>query len=622
MATAESPAAPSPKPAPAGASRRERVRRRLRVARARRWAWAGLAVVLGGGLALRLWGIRQGLPFAYNTDEGDHFVPHAVRMFEEGTLNPHYFANPPAFTYVLHFLYDAWYGGAGAVVHAYTVHPADLYTLARVAAAALGALALWLLYLVGARLFGRATGLLAAAIEAVAFLPVFYSHLALNDVPTLAPLTLSLLGSAGVLRRGRVRDHALAGVGLGLACATKYTAGVVLLPYAVAAGGRLLDGGRAGMRRELAGVAAMALCALGAFLIANPYALLDYSSFHRELAHQSSLSAEAQGKLGAPKSGGVVYYLWSLTWGFGWVPALAALAGAVLLARRQPRVALMLVPAAIAYVLFMGTEGRYFGRWLMPVLPVLSLLAAFAAREAVQALSRVNTREPGGAGDGRRGRRSMPALLTLIAAGVLTAALLAQGLLYSVHSGLALSRVDTRTQTRNWMLANVPRGAKVVVEPVSPDQWAREARGAPAGCQGTSYRWCKWPSLYTFIDASGAIDVAHRHEVGIENYVRTLSPALIGLYEQRGFCWVVTGSTEKGRALADPHAVPLALAYYRALEAQGEVVRRFSPYAAGRGPVAFNFDWSFDYYPRAYHRPGPLMTVYRLHGGRCATAAG
>ncbi len=63
----------------------------------------------------------------------------------------------------------------------------------------LGTIALWLLYLTGARLFSRPAGLLASAILAVAFLPVFYAHLAVNDVPTLAPLTLSLLGSAGVL---------------------------------------------------------------------------------------------------------------------------------------------------------------------------------------------------------------------------------------------------------------------------------------------------------------------------------------------------------------------------------------------------------------------------------------
>jgi len=35
--------------------------------------------------------------------------------------------------------------------------------------------------------------------------------------------------------------------------------------------------------------------------------------------------------------------------------------------------------------------------------------------------------------------------------------------------------------------------------------------------------------------------------------------------------------------------------------------------------VSFSFDWSFDYYPLAYRRPGPAMTIYRLHDGRCRT---
>ena len=75
----------------------------------RRWAWPGLAAVLAIGAGLRVWGIAQGLPFAYNADEDDHFVRRAVEMFGHD-LNPHYFANPPAYTYVLHFLFGAWYG--------------------------------------------------------------------------------------------------------------------------------------------------------------------------------------------------------------------------------------------------------------------------------------------------------------------------------------------------------------------------------------------------------------------------------------------------------------------------------------------------------------------------------
>ena len=80
---------------------------------------------------------------------------------------------------------------------------------------------------------------------------------------------------------------------------------------------------------------------------------------------------------------------------------------------------------------------------------------------------------------------------------------------------------------------------------------------------------------------------------------------------------MVSGSTQSGRAFADPKAVPLAIAYYRALARAGEVVYRSSPYARGARTVAFGFDWSFNYYPLAYYRPGPVMTVYRLRGGRC-----
>ncbi len=156
-----------------------------------------------------------------------------------------------------------------------------VFTLARVCAALLGTLAVWLLYAAGARLFDRGVALLAAALEAVAFLPVFYAHLALNDAATLLPLTLSLFGSAGVLRYGRLRDYAIAGLGLGFACATKYTAGIVLVPLlAAAAAVHYLDGSSGAGKRVLVGIVLAGGCALGAFLLANPYALLDFQRFH------------------------------------------------------------------------------------------------------------------------------------------------------------------------------------------------------------------------------------------------------------------------------------------------------------------------------------------------------
>jgi len=565
--------------------------------------WPALAGVLAAALALRLWGIAQGLPYVYNSDENAHFVPHAIRMFEKG-LNPHYFANPPALTYLLHALYAVWFGGGAAALRALELHPTEVYVLARVAVAVLGTVAVWLLYLVGARLFGRAVGLLAAALEAVAFLPVFYSHLALNDVPTLAPLTLSLLGAAGVLQRGRRRDYLLAGVGLGVGCATKYTAGIVVLPLLAAAAAQYLEGAPQAGRRAATGLLLAGAAALAGFLVANPYAVLDLHSFRAELNHQSQLSGEPQGKLGAGHTGGVRYYLWSLTWGLGWVPALAALGGAVTVWRKDRRLGWLLVPAPLLFLAFMGLQGRYFGRWLLPIFPIVCLLAAFFALRLAAAGAR-----------GARRRRVRWGLTALAAV-----ALCAQGLLYSVHSDTVLSRADTRTLTREWMVAHIPAGTRIVAEPVSPDAWAGDiGHFNPATAEGL--RWEKYDSLRSVFAPSGAFlgdsESTRPPTVGIEDYERTLRPALIGYYESQGYCWVISGSTQAGRAYAEPGAVPEAIAYYRALAAQGQVVYHVSPYSLGARPVAFSFDWSFDYYPLAYRRPGPEMTVYRLHGGRC-----
>src|SRR4051794_1350864 len=201
----------------------------------RRAAWpAALAVLVLAALALRLWGARRGLPYVYNADENAHFVAGAIGMFGH-TYNPNYFINPPAFTYLLHVLFAVGFGGRAGVSASYAADPTHVFAAARAASAVLGAASVGLLAWAGARFFARRTGVVAAALLAVAFLPVHYSHFALNDAPTLAPVCLALVGVAGVLTRGRLWDYALAGAGVGLACATKYTGGIVLVSLLAAA---------------------------------------------------------------------------------------------------------------------------------------------------------------------------------------------------------------------------------------------------------------------------------------------------------------------------------------------------------------------------------------------------
>jgi len=563
--------------------------------------WAAVGGVLLAALLLRMWGVDHGLPYAFNADENAHFVPRAIGLYGH-EWNPDYFVNPPAYTYVLHVVFTIWFGGREGVSRLFATDPTEVWVVARTTAAVLGTLSLWLLYLAGTRLIDRRVGLLSAALGAVAFLPVFYAHLALNDVPTLAPVCLALYGIAGVLRLGRPRDYAIAGAGLGLACATKYTAGIVLLPLlaAVAAQGAA----PLGLRPALRGLAVAGLCALVAFVVANPYAVLDFPAFWDGITHQSSAAGgETQGKLGITHENGFVYYLWSFTWGLGWIPLLAAGLAVPLLWRDERRLVWLLVPAPVVFLIFMGIQDRFFGRWLIPVFPFACLLAAYAALELAD-----------------RGGRRWPAVRPTFVA-LAAVALCAQGVVYSLHIGQVLSKEDTRNMAREWLVEHVPPRSKVVVEPVVPDAWAQDI-GNPSRLTSNGNRWVKFATSRSRInpeDPDGPLLPEPGQVVHIEDYERVLVPELVGEYERQGFCWVVVGSTQRGRAEADPDEVPQAIAYYRTLEKRSRLAYEASPYARGRGPVEFNFDWTFDYYPLAYHRPGPVMSIYRLTGGRCAT---
>src|SRR5579864_2375627 len=229
-----------------------------RLAGKRGWA-LGAALVLPSllalSLAVRFAGIDSEVSGRYYLDEGTYY--HHATMIDRGEVlrlsfvYPHlvYYADaltlwaaarfPTAVAALGRRLYGlddplamAWLllRGVVALLSALTVVP--VYELARRAGgagaaagadAAAGAAAPWV---------GRAAGALAAALLIASDLFNEGSHLNTCDVPSAFFATVCLLLVSRLADRERVRDYVLAGAAAGLACASKYPAGLVALGIA------------------------------------------------------------------------------------------------------------------------------------------------------------------------------------------------------------------------------------------------------------------------------------------------------------------------------------------------------------------------------------------------------
>jgi hypothetical protein len=536
-------------------------------------AYLVLFLLLVVGFVLRVNNNDYGLPYVYNVDEGSHFTARAVGMLG-GDWNPHYFQNPSAFTYLAHFALRLHLGKAA--IDSFKLDPTAIYETTRTVAALLCMVGVVAIFWAGRRLWGFGAAVAAAALLTFAFLPVTYSRIAVTDVGVLAPVALSIVGSVRVWEDGRLRWWLLAGAGGGLAVGFKYTAGLVLLPLGIAAVAHVLRGGRAALGRAAAAAGLAALVALLAFFITNPYFFFEFSDAQRQLSAQAETAGDF-GKVGQNTTG-LPYYLSSMTWGIGWVGGFAALAGAVLELRRDLVRGLILIAFPLALLAYLSLQARFFSRWLLPAYPVLLLLAGAAIAQAAAAVGRLRP---------RIGYLAPAALALLVVVAI------AQGAIADVRSMRVLARDDTRQTARQWLVDHYPSSLRVVIEPAVPARYyRRQGRGGLHGLKAFVRGFAK-----------------HQAETRVQ-YPALLKPDYVDSYRRSGFCLVMTMSLIRGRA--EVAKLPKALAYYDELAKQSKLLYHVAPYKPGATPVRFDFDFSYNYYPAAFERPGPEINIYRL----------
>jgi hypothetical protein len=490
-------------------------------------------------LALRLWGITWGLPnqeriLSYHPDEGPNLVlgvldregaprPHlALGFYNYGGLYFYLWQDAAAVNSAYSFVSLPQTGAPGKPV---PESPAAIILVGRLLTALLGALTVWAAYALGNRLFGRATGLLAGALYAIMPAAVVHGHYATVDVPATFFVTLALVCSARLMGKGpnaaqsKIQNPkskisfafaALSGLFSGLAAATKYNCGLVLLaPLAALA----LNGfetppptpplrkGRGDdtpslRRRRLGGglqgrgvrAAVLVSSAVVGFLLGCPGILLDGARFRHDFIYELRKSGEGMGALFAQTGSGWLYHVTnSLRFGLGAPLLLFALAAVAFALARRTRQDWFLMAFLVPYYLVIGYAQVRFLRYVIPLFPVLAVLIARFVMEPWTALTPQpplpEKRERGSKGWGVR------AVLCAIACAVTLLISLAMDRLMVVQ--------DARDQALQYITANVPAGSSIAfaatpwydTPPLSPYFTALDVRQRrQAALEVTRYR--------------------------------------------------------------------------------------------------------------------------------------
>ena len=440
-------------------------RRAAPLAAARPWLlWLALGGLFVGALLLRVWTIRQVLPYVDHPDEPNP-IDYVVGMLRTGDPNQQFFQKPSLYVYTLLAALQAHYTWGRAVglygdlaqmvvtTHTVTTLPGFFLT-ARLITALFGALTVLSAYALGARGWGRAAGLAGALLVAALPIHLRFSQWATTDIMATFLASASLGAALLALRTGRWHAYLVAGALAGLAASAKYNAGAVAGAIVVAAALHAWEARRilpAAWRLAVAGDAAIAC-----FVAGTPYALLSWGQVGGGIARQWTNYGGANGHYrGAWNVAGYGDFL--LNDGLGLAGCLLVLAGLAIMGRPRPAVLAVWLGFALPSLLVHLSRPTHFMQNMLPLLVACALPAGVAVTELPALLA-----------------RRAPALAPLALA-ALVLALAAPPLSRSLAYVGRQAAGDGRLELLRWAEAEVPPGARIAAE-LKPVPGPAEAR--------------------------------------------------------------------------------------------------------------------------------------------------
>lgn len=348
-----------------------------------------LAGILVLGFTLRVWGLGWGL---HNADVSRRPHPDEwpiywlFRWFDSShTLNPcprspgecffDWGAVYPTIAYALHFVMSPFFALLPAHAFGSRADPQFVWPVlsGRLTSALFSTATIGVIYRLGKRAFGVPAGLIAALVVALSGLLIQLAHFATPDSTTLFLMCCTLLLAYEAMDRPSTWRFVLAGCALGAAAGAEYQMALLALPLATA---WWLSG-----RRDVALLAAAYGSALVAFLVLNPFILIDFQGFLAATEHTLKIrtvdSSLQYGDRWAPYGPAWLYVVrYPLGYGVGFAVAAWMLVGVAWSAIRRGRADYLLLAWILPYFLLVTLEPAKFMRYSAPLLVPLAVMAA------------------------------------------------------------------------------------------------------------------------------------------------------------------------------------------------------------------------------------------------------
>ena len=359
----------------------------------------------------------------------------------------------------------------------------------------------FLVYLLGKRIYDRRVGLLAAALVTLAVVHIQNAHFYRPEPLLILLLAASFWFMLQMMERRRLRDSALLGLFVGLTFATKVSVLPLALPLILAYGFRLLSTSGGGWRmppeREAARVLGngllAGLVAVAVFFFTTPYAILDVAEFVDDVTYQATNVARTAGKVPfTVQYIGTTPFLYELKqtsfWALGlplgivaWGGLLFAIVrfGRALVDRalnatskfQVPSGELLLLAWVVPNIILLSVFETKFLRYIFPVIPFLVLMGSgmlFWMIDRARALPPLAA-QPGEDSASVRGFLFRYAPRVTIGVTVFVVAATA---LYALAFERIYTRPHTAIQASRWINENVPKNSTII----SDNHWDEPIR--------------------------------------------------------------------------------------------------------------------------------------------------